>query len=76
MTVSVVIPVWNGRDLVETLLEKLRAQTYPIAEALVVDNGSEDGAAEAAEQSGARVIRMGCNRGFACAVNRGIEACE
>jgi GT2 family glycosyltransferase len=74
--VTVVIPVWNGRDLLLRLLEKLRGQTYPITEVLAVDNGSEDGAADAAEQAGARVLRLGSNRGFASAVNQGVEACR
>ena len=39
----------------------------------MVDNGSEDGAPEAASQRGAHVIRMGRNAGFAEAVNRGIQ---
>ena len=43
--VSIIVPVWNGRAMVERLLGSLRAQTYPIAEILVVDNGSVDGAA-------------------------------
>ena len=54
----------------------LRAQTYPIAEVLVVDNGSEDGAPEAAEALGAHVVRMGKNAGFSRAVNRGIQECK
>jgi hypothetical protein len=58
------------------LLVKLRAQTYPITEVLAVDNGSEDGAAEAAEQHGVRVLRLGSNHGFASAANQGIEACR
>src|SRR5260221_3508829 len=74
--VTVVIPVWNGRDLLLRLLKKLEAQTYPIAEVLAVDNGSTDGAAEAAEQNGARVLRLGANLGFSRAVNQGIEACH
>ena len=74
--VTIVIPVWNGRELLLGLLEKLRTQTHPIAEVLAVDNGSEDGAAEAAEQQGARVLRLGSNRGFASAVNQGVEACR
>ena len=76
MTVTVVIPVWNGRDRLLRLLEKLKQQTYPITEVLAVDNGSEDGAAEAAERWGARVLRMGSNLGFSRAVNQGIEACR
>jgi len=71
--VSVIVPVWNGRALLERLLASLRQQTYPIAEILVVDNGSEDGAPEVAETFGARVIRMGSNAGFARAVNQGIQ---
>src|SRR5581483_10422855 len=74
--ITIVVPVWNGRVLLETLIASLRAQKHPIAEILVVDNGSTDGAAEAAGQSGARVIRMGSNTGFAHAVNRGIEECS
>ena len=74
--VTIVIPVWNGRELLLSLLEKLRAQTYTIAEILAVDNGSQDGAAEAAEQQGARVLRLGSNRGFSSAVNHGVEACR
>jgi GT2 family glycosyltransferase len=74
--VSVIVPVWNGRAMVERLIGSLRDQTYPIAEILIVDNGSQDGAPECAEQMGARVIRMGSNTGFSHAVNRGIEACR
>lgn len=71
--VTIIVPVWNRRDLLERLLERLRAQTHPIAEILVVDDGSQDGAPERAEASGARVIRMGAHGGFAPAVNRGIR---
>lgn len=73
--VSIVVPVWNGRSLVEGLLKSLRAQTHPAVEILIVDNGSDDGAPEAAERLGASVIRMGSNTGFARAVNRGIQEC-
>ena len=73
--VSIIIPVWNGRPMVERLLGSLRSQTYPIAEIVIVDNGSVDGAPEAAEALGARVVRMGSNTGFSRAVNRGIQEC-
>jgi GT2 family glycosyltransferase len=73
--VSIIVPVWNGRAMLERLLACLRAQTHPMTEVLVVDNGSEDGAPEAAERLGARVIRMGSNTGFSRAVNCGIQAC-
>src|SRR5947209_16167316 len=70
--VTVVTPVWNRRDLVERLLRTIARQTVPVAEVIVVDSGSGDGAPEAAERWGARVIRLGRNAGFTRAVNRGI----
>ncbi len=70
--VTVIVPVWNRRDLLERLLGGLRRQTQPAAEVLVVDDGSTDGSAELAERMGARPVRMGARGGFAKAVNRGI----
>jgi GT2 family glycosyltransferase len=72
MSISAIVPVWNGRDLLAGLLASLDAQTLPVGELLVVDNGSTDGAPELARSHGARVILMGRNCGFAAAVNRGI----
>ena len=74
MSVTAVIPVWNGRDLLGRLLDSLERQTAPVAELLVVDNGSSDGAPELAARRGARVIPMGRNAGFAAAANRGIQS--
>lgn len=72
-SISAIVPVWNGRTLLERLLTSLEAQTQPAAEILVIDNGSTDGAPDAAHRRGARVIPMGRNAGFAAAVNRGIH---
>jgi len=71
--VSIVIPVHNGRELLEKLLASIARQTAAPLEVIVVDDGSTDGAAECAHRAGARVIPMGGNRGFAAAVNRGIR---
>jgi GT2 family glycosyltransferase len=73
MLISAIVPVWNGRELLVRLLDSLKNQTQPAGEVLVVDNGSQDDAPEAALQRGARVIAMGRNAGFAAAVNRGIR---
>jgi GT2 family glycosyltransferase len=73
MSISAIVPVWNGRADLERLIASLAAQTRPAAELLVVDNGSTDGAPELAREKGARVISMGRNSGFAPAVNRGIR---
>jgi GT2 family glycosyltransferase len=72
MSITAVVPVWNGRDLLARLLDTVDAQTLRAAETIVVDNGSTDGAPELARERGARVIAMGRNAGFAAAVNRGI----
>jgi len=74
MSVTAVVPIRNGRELVSRLLDSLEAQTAPPAEVLVMDNGSTDGAPELAARRGARVIAMGYNAGFAAAVNRGIQS--
>ena len=73
MSISAVVPVWNGRELLARLLDSLDAQTLRAAEVLAIDNGSTDGAPELARTRGARVIAMGRNAGFAAAVNRGIR---
>jgi GT2 family glycosyltransferase len=73
MSITAIVPVWNGRHLLERLLVSLEAQTEPAAELLVVDNGSVDGAPEMARERGARVLPMGRNAGFAAAMNRGIR---
>lgn len=74
MTVAAVVPHWNRRDLLVSLLGSLGAQTLPFSEIIIADNGSTDDSADFAERSGARVLRLGRNLGFAPAVNRGIEA--
>src|ERR1700722_6602379 len=74
--VTAVIPHWNRRDLLESLLRSSRDQERPFDEVIVADNGSTDDSAELAERNGARVLRLEKNFGFAAAVNRGIEAAQ
>lgn len=70
--VTVLIPVWNGKEMLVRLLESLSRQTLRPEEVLVVDDGSTDGAPEEAERRGACVERLGGNYGFAQAVNHGL----
>src|ERR1700689_422171 len=74
--VAAIIPHWNRRDLLETLLDNLRQQSRPFDEIIVVDNGSTDGSSDLAAQAGAAALCLERNFGFAFAVNRGIEACH
>lgn len=75
LTVSLVIPTWQRRDLVLRLLDLLEAQTHLPDEVIVVDNGSTDGTADAIAGR-ATVIRLTENQGFARAVNLGIQAAQ
>ncbi len=74
-TVSIVIPNWNGMEHLSSCLESVRRQTYKAAEVILVDNGSTDGSTGFIKTSFPEVILIlfGTNRGFAAAVNRGIE---
>jgi GT2 family glycosyltransferase len=72
---TVVIPNWNGRELLPICLDSLRRQSMP-AEVIVVDDGSADGSAGLVRERypEVRLIELGENRGFAAAVNAGIQA--
>lgn len=78
MKSTIVIPNYNGIEYLENCLHSILADAadHP-ARILVIDNGSEDGSAEAAEtMDGVEVIRMGENSGFCRAVNTGIRAAD
>lgn len=72
--VSVVIPTWNRADLLAAVLDNLSSQGFSPLETIVVDNGSTDRSVSLARAAGARVIALAANRGFAEAVNLGIQS--
>jgi GT2 family glycosyltransferase len=76
VSVSVVIPTWNGRALLEAALRSLAAQSRPADEIVVIDNGSGDGTVEHLRSAwpSVTVVALPGNAGFAAAANRGIEA--
>lgn len=76
--VSVVIVNWNRRELLRACLQSLSLQTCTDFEVILVDNASEDGSVDMAQQDFSRafplrVIRNQVNRGFCGANNQGIE---
>lgn len=74
--VSVVIPNWNGRQLLKVCLRSLERQTFKDFGVVVVDNGSEDGSNKYIEEHFPKVklIKLDRNYGFAKAVNIGIKS--
>jgi len=73
-TFSVIVPSWNGVQLLPACLESLRTQTYRNFEVLVVDNASADESVALVRQQypEARLVALSENRGFTGAVNAGI----
>ena len=74
LTVTVVIPAYNAERTLGKVLDALSAQTQPVDEVIVVDDGSTDGTAEIAVRHGAVAVHTD-GSGFAGAArNRGWEA--
>lgn len=69
-----IIPTWNRRDLVVRAIDSVLAQTRPVEEIIVVDDGSTDGTGEhLAERFGERVLCVRQdNAGVSAARNRGL----
>lgn len=72
---SVIIPNWNGKNLLKKCLISLKEQTLKDFEIIIVDNGSSDGSTEYIEKFFPKVhiIKLDKNYGFAKAVNIGIK---
>ena len=77
--VSVIIPVYNRAGLISETLDSLTRQTYPNWEAIVVDDGSTDGAYELVEniaesEKRIRLFKRDCEpKGAPVCRNIGIE---
>ena len=77
---SLVIPNWNGRDLLERFLPSWvdAIRNHPGSEIIVVDNGSEDGSAAWIRENypAVEVIALPQNLGFGGGSNRGFQAAK
>lgn len=81
--VSIIIPVYNGRDFIERALGSVIAQTYPNTEIIVVDDGSNDGSAALSREKLIRkckgpwqVIQLPANHGVPAARNAGLSTAK
>jgi GT2 family glycosyltransferase len=74
--VAVVIVNYNGERLLPECLAAVAAQTLPVDEVVVADNGSRDGslALLRTQHPGVRALVLGRNLGFAGGANRGVRA--
>ncbi len=74
--ISIVIPSWNGRHLLETSIPAISAQTDKTHEIIVVDNGSTDGTGNWLRECWPNVkcVELTQNQGFSGGVNVGISA--
>lgn len=79
--VSIVIPFYNHRNLIQKAVKNLFAQTYPHWEVILVDNNSSDGSREVAQELAEKYpgkVRYSFEavQGIPFARNRGLaEAC-
>jgi biofilm PGA synthesis N-glycosyltransferase PgaC len=72
--VTVLIPAFNEEKTIAQTILSIKAQTYPVEEIIVVDDGSTDKTGEIAKSLGARVVRTPKNTGTkAKAQNFGLQ---
>lgn len=78
--ISVIVPVYNTKKYLKTCLDSIKRQTFKQWEAILVDDGSQDGSAEICDETAKsdprfRVIHKK-NEGVSVARNTGIEAAQ
>lgn len=73
--VSVIIPTYNRRELVQRAIGTVLAQTREVQEIVVIDDGSTDGTGDALAQAfGDRILYVRqVNRGVSAARNQGLR---
>jgi len=74
MSVSIIVPTWNGLRWIADCLHSIECQHPPDAEIIVVDNASTDGTPDrvAGDFPQVTLLRLDRNYGFAGGVNRGL----
>ena len=75
-SVTAVIPCYNAAPFLAEALGSVRAQTQPVADLIVVDDGSTDGTSDIARALGARLLLTGGRQGPSRARNLGARAAQ
>ena len=73
VTVSIIIPVYNGGEKFRRCLSSVAACAPPPKEVIVVSDGDTDGSWRVAEEYGTQVLRIPTSGGPARARNLGAE---
>jgi GT2 family glycosyltransferase len=73
MSVSVVIPCYNGARFLREAIESAQNQTQPPERVIVVDDGSSDDSLRVARSVPGAIVIAQENRGASLARNRGLE---
>ncbi|MEO1297785.1 MAG: glycosyltransferase [Cyanobacteria bacterium J06636_16] len=76
VSISVVIPVYNGGNSFKQCLESIAASVRAPDEVIVVSDGDTDGSWQVAEAAGAKVLRLPNSGGPARARNVGAKAAQ
>lgn len=71
--VSVIIPTYNRADFVIEAIRSAKAQTYPLTQIIVVDDGSSDDTAQRIAEIEGVAYRHQTNMGQGAARNRGLR---
>lgn len=76
--VSIIIPHFNGIELLRDCLTSLSETSYPNFEIIVVDNASTDESISMVKQefNGVKILQLSSNKGYAGGCNAGIRASE
>lgn len=76
--IDIIIPNWNGRELLKTCLHSLENQSCRSFRTIVIDNGSTDGSVSFIQEyyPEVQLIQLEENKGFSAAVNQGILASD
>lgn len=70
---SIIIPTYNGLELLRTCVEAIRAYTETPYEIIVIDNASKDGTDTYCRTNNLTFISLPENRGFPVACNMGMQ---
>ncbi len=74
MTISVIMPVYNGADFIGEALQSILMQTQPVQEIIVINDGSTDNLDEALDPFLTSITLINqSNAGQAAARNKGIR---